>query len=527
MKILFVQRQVFALPGIASLAAASARAGHTCLVLMENAEKDLPREIAAFCPDAVGITLCSSDLNWFRAVIPAIRRSAPGAFLLAGGIHPTIHPALLEETEELDAVCVGEGEEAVVELLAALGADKGSKPSTVNSEPDKASGFGVQGLGNTGGGSGGGVQGSGDNGGGSRFTVHGSRFTDFGPAVTSIRNLHVRSGGTIHRNPLRPLIADLDAYPEDREVYFRRYPSLADDTLLQYLSSRGCPFPCSFCVNETLNRIFKGLGPVQRRQSPEFALGEIARLRDRYRKAQTVFFIDDLFLLDRDWLKSFLPRYRERIGLPYICSAGPGTIDAEVADLLKETGCASVEFGIETGSEEKRRGVFNKKAFTDAEFRRQIGLVKERGIEVYAPSMFVFPGETVADAFRTVELYHELRVDHPFSSFLFPYPDTRIFETAVRAGCLPPDFKAEDLPGNYFTRSVCAIPHRRTIENVQYLFYFFVRFPGFYRRFRWLARLPFPLRAVRYAGLFFWFKNWKRMGYGEAIRYFWRFRRSR
>ncbi len=472
MKILFVQRQVFALPGIASLAAASARAGHTCLVLMENAEKDLPREIAAFGPDAVGITLCSSDLNWFRAVVPSIRRAAPAAFLLAGGIHPTIHPALLEETKELDAICVGEGEEAVVELLAAL--EKANKA-----------------------------------------------------VITGIRNLHVRRQGKIYRNPLRPLIADLDAYPEDREVYFRRYPRLADDTLLQYLSSRGCPFPCSFCVNETLNRLFKGLGPVQRRQSPEFALGELTRLRDRYRKAETVFFIDDLFLLDRDWLKSFLPRYRKEIGLPYICSAGPGTIDAEVADLLRDTGCASVEFGIETGSEEKRRGVFNKKAFTDAEFRRQIGLVKERGIEVYAPSMFVFPGETVADAFRTVELYHELKVDHPFSSFLFPYPDTRIFETAVRAGCIPPDFKAEDLPGNYFTRSVCAIPDRRTIENVQYLFYFFVRFPGFYRRFRWLARLPFPLRGVRYAGLFFWFKNWKRMGYGEAIRYFWRFRRSR
>ncbi len=500
MKILFVQRQVFALPGIASLAAASARAGHTCLVLMENAEKDLPREIAAFGPDAVGITLCSSDLNWFRAVVPAIRRAAPAAFLLAGGIHPTIHPALLEETKELDAICVGEGEEAVVELLAALG--KANK--AVISDQSSLISNQLTGL-----------------------QESSPLITDHWSLITGIRNLHVRRQGKIYRNPLRPLIADLDAYPEDREVYFRRYPRLADDTLLQYLSSRGCPFPCSFCVNETLNRLFKGLGPVQRRQSPEFALGELIRLRDRYRKAETVFFIDDLFLLDRDWLKSFLPRYRKEIGLPYICSAGPGTIDAEVADLLRDTGCASVEFGIETGSEEKRRGVFNKKAFTDAEFRRQIGLVKERGIEVYAPSMFVFPGETVADAFRTVELYHELKVDHPFSSFLFPYPDTRIFDAAVRAGCIPPDFKAEDIPGNYFTRSVCAIPDRRTIENVQYLFYFFVRFPGFYRRFRWLARLPFPLRGVRYAGLFFWFKNWKRMGYGEAIRYFWRFRRSR
>ena len=500
MKIIFVQRQIFALPGIASLASAVRRAGFAADVLIENDEKDFPGALAALRPDVVGITLCSSDVNWFRSVVPVIRRALPEAFLLAGGIHPTIHPVLLEETPELDAVCVGEGEEAVVELLEALSAAKSSKPLTVNSKQNEATNPPASDS-------------------GSRFTVHGLR-------VTAIRNLHVRSGGLVYRNELRPLIANLDDYPEDRAIYFRRYPVLADDTLLQYLSSRGCPFPCSFCVNETLNRIFQGLGPVQRRKSVEFALDELASLRSRYRRAQTVFFIDDLFLLDREWLTRFLPLYRERIGLPYICSAGPKTIDAEIADLLKATGCASVEFGIETGSEEKRRGIFNKKAFTDEEFRRQIRLVKERGIEVYAPSMFVFPTETVADALRTVEFYHELKVDHPFSSFLFPYPDTRIFDLAVKEGCIPPTFRAEDLPGNYFTRSVCRIPNRRAIENIQYLFYFFVRFPRFYRRFRWLVHLPLSLRPVRYAGLFFWFKNWKRMSYGEAIRYFWRFRKS-
>ena len=141
--------------------------------------------------------------------------------------------------------------------------------------------------------------------------------------------------------------------------------------------------------------------------------------------------------------------------------------------------------------------------------------------------MFVFPTETVSDSFRTVEFYHEVGVDHPFSSFLFPYPDTRINEIAVEKGCLPPDFRAEDLPGNYFTQSVCEIPRRRVIENIQYLFYFFVKFPWFYRHFRWLVYLPFSLKPIRYAGLFFWFKSWKRMRFGETVRYFWRFRHAR
>jgi len=501
MKITFVQRQIFALPGIASMAGRVRRGGHEADLVIENAERRFEEVLAATEPDVVGVTLTSSDINWFHGVLTRIRRAVPDAFFLAGGIHPTIHPSLLDECPALDAICIGEGEEAVVELLDALEASRESPEKNPAAPGSSSQCFDVQ-------------------------TGSPLRFDNQLSPITCIRNLHVRWEGKIYRNKLRPLLVDLDAYPEDREVCFHRYPQLAEDTLLQYISSRGCPFPCAFCVNETLNRIFRGLGPVQRRKSVDGAVEEICRLRQLYPNAETVFFIDDLFLSDRDWVHRFLPLYHRKIGLPFICSAGPRTIDEETADLLAASGCASVEFGIETGSESKRRGIFNKKAFTDEEFRRQIGLLKSRGIDIYAPSMFVFPTETPADSFRTVEFYHELKIDHPFSSFLFPYPHTAIYDEAVREGCIPPDFRAEDLPGNYFTQSVCRIPRRRVIENIQYLFYFFVKSPRFYRWFRWLVRLPVPLKPLRYAGLFFWFKNWKRMGYGETIRYFWRFRHS-
>ncbi len=488
MKITFLQRQIFALPGIASIAGAVVRGGHMADVVIENAEKRFGRVLAATRPDLVGVTLTSSDVNWLHQVLPGIKRAVPDAFIIAGGIHPTIHSALIEECPELDAVCVGEGEEAVVELLNALQAPGNVKRWAVGCDQ-------------------------------SPLTAHRS-------PLSSIKNLHFRWRGKIYRNELRPLITNLDDYPEDRAIYFERYPELAGDSLLQYIFSRGCPYPCSFCVNSSLNKIFTGLGPVQRRKSVDFAIAELKDLIKTYLNAETCFFIDDLFLYDREWVKQFLPRYKDEIDLPYICSAGPRTIDEDMADLLRDTGCASVEFGIETGDEKKRKEIYHKWAFTDEEFRRQIGLVKSRGIEVYATSMFVFPTETPADSFRTVEFYHELKVDHPFSSFLIPYPDTPIFDIAVKYRVVPADLRAEDLPSNYFTISACEIPRRRVIENIQYLFYFFVRYPWFYRIFRPLVYLPFKLKPARYAGLFLWFKNWKRMGYRETAAYFWRFRKA-
>jgi len=516
MKITFIQRQIFALPGIATMAHKVRMSGHEPEVLIENAEKDFKNVLVDSGPDVVGVTICSSDVNWLIEILPRIRQSVPNAFLLVGGIHPTIHPALIDEYSEIDAICVGEGEEAVVELLDALEASRSGERSIKNSKrlavSSKQSGEESKQLAVSG-------EQSAEAGGQSPLTAHHS-------PLTSIKNLHIRWQGRIYRNEMRPLITNLDDYPEDRGIYFQRYPDLARDTLLQYIFSRGCPYPCSFCVNSTLNRIFKGLGPVQRRKSVDFSLREIKKLRQFYVNAETGFFIDDLFLHDEKWVKEFLPRYKKEIGLPYICSAGPNTIDEEMADLLEATGCASVEFGIETGNEKKRKEIYHKWAFTDAEFRRQIGLVKSRGIEVYCPSMFVFPTETPADSFRTVEFYHELGVDHPFSSFLIPYPDTEVFNIAVKYKSISPDLRAEDLPSNYFTQSACRIPELRVIENIQYLFYFFVRFPRFYRYCRWLVYLPIPLKVIRYAGLFFWFKNWKRMRYSETIRYFWRFRKA-
>ncbi len=486
------------------------RSGHKADILIENTEKYFEEVLAETHPDVVGITICSSDVNWMIETLPRLKRSVPDAFILIGGIHPTIHPTLIDEYPAIDAICVGEGEEAVVELLDALQASSSGNQLSVSSEQSVKDSNQLSVISD-------------------QFApakAGGALITDHGSSITGIKNLHIRWQGRIYRNAPRPLITNLDAYPENREIYFKRYPQLTQDSLLQYISSRGCPYTCSFCVNEKLNRIFRGLGPVHRRKSVDFSIKELKHLLSLYPNAATGFFIDDLFLFNRKWVKEFLPRFKEDIGLPYICSAGPRTIDNEMADLLKETGCASVEFGIETGNEEKRKEVFNKGAFTDDEFRRQIGLVKSRGIEVYAPCMFVFPTETPADAFRTVEFYHELGVDHPFSSFLMPFPDTKIYEIAIKYGVIPNDLKAEDLPGNYFLNSTCDIPERRGIENIQYLFYFFAKFPWFYRSFRWLVYLPIRLKLIRYVGLFFWFKNWKRMGYLETISYFWRYRKA-
>ena len=75
--------------------------------------------------------------------------------------------------------------------------------------------------------------------------------------VTKIRNLHVKTrNGTVHRNELRPAVP-LDELPfPDRELYYK-YKFLRDMPMKRFISSMGCPYPCTFCHEPVIRDLYK------------------------------------------------------------------------------------------------------------------------------------------------------------------------------------------------------------------------------------------------------------------------------
>jgi anaerobic magnesium-protoporphyrin IX monomethyl ester cyclase len=270
--------------------------------------KEITAEIA---PKLVGISVYSPYL-YVAKRITGIVRSISSASVIWGGIHPTLSPEIC--IQEADMVCIGEGEDAFTELVTAL-----------RDEAD----------------------------------------------YRHIKNLWINNSGTIVKNPMRPLIQDLDrlpfpAYGRD-SFYFigsnkviREDPTLADP-ILAVMPARGCPFTCSYCVNSLLRPMYKGLGRFSRRRSVDNIIAEMQTiLAIPGNRKRIVEFHDENFGTDGTWLAEFETRYPVEIGLPFKVQYNPKLIKPSMIARLAKSGLHRVKFGIEAGTDYIRNRVFDR-----------------------------------------------------------------------------------------------------------------------------------------------------------------------
>lgn len=255
-------------------------------------------ELRAFRPDLIGFSMSSMSVPESAMVTQHVKRyfDVP---VIWGGSGPTLEPERC--LEYADAVCVGEGEEAIVELADAI---------------------------------------------------------DAGRDWSTIPNLWVNRGGAVVKNPTRPLvnlediaIPDFDesrlVYVTDGRVRRNLYPP---NFGRQYhiMTQRGCPYSCSFCIESWYQDKF-GKKDSLRRRSVDVVIEELVRAKAKH-GIKAVLFFDDVFTVNPKWLREFAPRYKAEVGLPFWCYTYPRTTRAEDLRLLKDAGLKSITIGIQSGS---------------------------------------------------------------------------------------------------------------------------------------------------------------------------------
>lgn len=339
---------------------------------------DLYKRIETEKPALIAFSSTSCQFNHLRQIIPAIR-SRSKAFLVCGGVHPTVKPDCILEISELDAIVRGEGEFPMKELACALE----------------------------------------------------SRTDHLG-----IHNFWFRNNGDIIQNPLRPLVDDLDALPFPfRDT--RDYQDLLDNSrgIHRMIFSRGCTFGCPYCSNKALREVYKDKGSYYRLRSPRKAIEEIERDEKQFR-FNFIFFDDDTITLNRKWFFEFFEMYKERFDYPFCCNLRPGIVTDEMVKLLKEAGAGAVAVGVEHGNENLRKTVL-KREITNAEITETIRLCQRHGIEeIFAQIMIGLPFETVSLYLDTVRLCRELGVV-PFKYIYQPYPGTELGNLCEQNNWIP------------------------------------------------------------------------------------------
>ncbi len=359
---------------LAEFGAVLRAAGHRVELLLGDEERHLrsairrtDADIAVIpCPVA-GHQRALRDANLLKAVLPE-------CLVVLAGTYATFHPELALR-EEVDAVCIGEAEGAVLELATrvAMGRDWADVP-----------------------------------------------------------NLCIDSGGTLVQNPLGPAVQDLDDLPlPARDLYFR-YPFLARLPWKMFSTGRGCVHDCSYCWNTSLREMYDGTGRFVRRKSPARAVSEVADVAGAH-PLRRVHFSDDLFTMQPAWLDDFADLYADRVGLPFTCNSSVELVTDQTVAALERSGCVGVAIGVETGNEELRTGLLGKQV-TDEQIRVAARRIKGAGLELTTYNMVGSPGETVQDVFSTIALNRELDVDHVRVNMAIPLPHTGFEETAFTLG---------------------------------------------------------------------------------------------
>lgn len=368
--------------GIAQLSACLKQAGHSADLI--HLHEPMAREVFVAELERRGtqvLAISATSGQWPHIVDPVrwTREELPDVHVIAGGIHATLAPQEALDSAPLHAVAVGECEEALVEYVEAL---------------------------------------------------------EDGHERTGIANFWVREpDGDIARNEQRPLVENLDQLPMcDHDVFdFRHILDLTGGEA-SVMATRGCPFRCAYCSNEAKLDIMQGLGDNMRYRSPQNVLDEVCHLRDEY-GAQSIYFIDDIFTMNREWLARFCDEYGKRCNLPFKIQIQVKTVDYERLAMMREVGLYSIVVGVESGDPEIRKKVLAKRISND-DILRVFRDADSLGIETGSYNIIGVPGESEESIRRSIEFNKELNPDRSIVSIFTPFPGTSLYDECVREGLI-------------------------------------------------------------------------------------------
>jgi anaerobic magnesium-protoporphyrin IX monomethyl ester cyclase len=316
-------------------------------------------------PAAVGISYLT-PLKYVVERIAALVKEIDGDIkVIAGSAHPTFCPDEVMQNTDIDFVVRGEGEIPLLGLMKELGKES--------------------------------------------------------PRWGDVPGIYYRDGGgQVLNTPGVGPIENLDELPFlARDLVlncdYNRY------RLHSMMTTRGCPYTCSFCADRRL------WGGRVRRRSVANVLEEMKLLRDTYKKMDYVDIADGTFTYDRRYLRAFCKAVIEQgLDVKWRCTARYDNLDEEMLRLMKQANCCGLYFGLESGSNRVLKAI--DKRITVDQIIRVSEMVCECGIPTASAVLMGLPGETREDMEETLKLMKRVKTDLFDVNIYAPLPGTSLYD---------------------------------------------------------------------------------------------------
>jgi radical SAM superfamily enzyme YgiQ (UPF0313 family) len=331
------------------------------------------QKIVRLHPDLVAISVFSNNYQWACAIAEGVKKhlSVP---IIFGGVFATNCPETVIANPNVDIVCLGEGEQPIVELVNSMA--KGTIDDT-------------------------------------------------------IKNLWFKKNGDVIKNPVRPL-QDLDALPAFDKSIFEN--DIIVGNRYYTLMSKGCMCACSYCSQSFYVQFNNGMD--HRRKSVDHIIEELRQAKAKYH-LRLIDFEDNVLYSNKAWFREFAARYKAEIDVPYICMGHPLAMDDEIAALLASSGCYRLQIGIQSMDEKNRKALLHRPE-TNEQVRRCFRVLDKYKVRYSIDHIFGLPNERDEQhLFEATWEYSQLSSLHKANFFFLTcYPKTPMVRYAIQHGMI-------------------------------------------------------------------------------------------
>jgi len=387
--------------------------------------EDLTAQLNRFQPHMLAI---SSTEDMWELGLRILEQAKPYKVsndipVIAGGVFPTFAPALALRHSLVDMVCVGEGENALIDLCDRI--------------------------------------------------ERGTSFED-------VTNLWVkRKDGSIQRNPISKPVDINDGPMIDVSLFedARLYRPMAGKIyrMLPIETVRGCPYTCTFCNSPDQVTLYKRETNAKfvRKRRMDLVHKELKYFKENFQLEYAYFWADTFLALNKREFDEFCEMYSD-IRLPFWMQTRPETISHDNIRRLADVGLHRISFGIEHGNEGFRARLLDRR-WKNPDIIEALKIPHQYGIQFSVNNITGFPTETRELAMDTVELNRQIQADNANLYSFTPFHGTPLRKLCEDMGLIDPDTItkcATDKP--VFEQSQYPIPE---IMGLRKCFVLYTRFP--------------------------------------------------
>jgi len=328
-------------------------------------------------PEILGITCSSASYPRCVETAKAVKEVLPSCKIVVGGWHPTYMPDSMLQHPEIDYVVMGEGERAMTDLAASI--TKGEDPEIVG----------------------------------------------------KVAGLAYRRNQKIVKTPQK-FIENLDEVPFlarhllPMHLYEREIPFLNVKPFDTMNIARGCPFNCIYCETRRL------WGQACRAFSPKRVVDEIEHMMTNY-GTKGIYFVGDNFTINKKRTLALCELIKKSgLDIEWVCDTRADMISRDMLKPMKEAGCRTIWFGVESGSPRILKKI--NKGITNEQTIKAFKLCKEEDIQTASSFILGIPGETIEDMEITYRFAKKLDPDWAQFNVYIAVPGSGLYDEVMQNG---------------------------------------------------------------------------------------------